>query len=776
MKKLIIILLLFIGFKASAQNTVTLPSGTVSYTPAFRYGGSLTDSLKSFWFNVPGGGYNQWYSGTYVNKYFLRKTDFVDSLANKALYFSTNFQGYGSMASPLDLADSVTINQRLRIGISSAPAWNSLYKIVNMAGNVGIRSHYGTHDIMLFNNLYNISAGNTWHYSGTGFGSFLYLDNGGGLEFFSAPSGTSADSISLTVPVFSVTRTGATLTTMRDTVSADTVVGYLRGELVKIPFTAGGGSDSTIYKTDGTIISDRVADIGLHSLTFHGQSATDSITMSLDHALGFGLDHYNKITHLDGNLYISPGFFDGEAIDSLGNRADVVATASVRNSLSQLLAVNNTLVKSSQLTINTNASATGAPEGFTILDDIYHRGISYTSYTDYINADSLTLMPKQYNDAHYAAIGSGGTTNNSATFNNSGSGATSGTTFDGSAARTISYNTIGAQPTLVSGTNIKTVNSNSLLGSGNVSVGTLTSLTPGIGFVSHTPITTTGTADIDTVSTIATQYDAFKLSGPDGIVSGLVTTVASPPTAVTTAGVYKLNNALVTKGSSTNTTLDVQDATRNRYDLIVGDASGTLSVVSGVLAADAVEPDIPTNKALIASVYIPSTGGTVTPTGGGTGKGTVTKVTSSTTDILVANQTTTPILTLNKVNGVTLAFFDPTSSIQTQLNGKQATLVSGTNIKTVNGNSLVGSGNVTISTGLTTSNFVFNEIPSGTIDGSNVTFTLANTPVTGTIQLFKNGFLLKPTTDYSVSGSTITMVTAPSNTGYSDVLLAHYLK
>jgi hypothetical protein len=240
--------------------------------------------------------------------------------------------------------------------------------------------------------------------------------------------------------------------------------------------------------------------------------------------------------------------------------------------------------------------------------------------------------------------------------------------------------------------------------------------------------------------------------------------------------VYKLNNALVTKGSSTNTTLDVQDATRNRYDLIVGDASGTLSVVSGVLAADAVEPDIPTNKALIASVYIPSTGGTVTPTGGGTGKGTVTKVTSSTTDILVANQTTTPILTLNKVNGVTLAFFDPTSSIQTQLNGKQATLVSGTNIKTVNGNSLVGSGNVTISTGLTTSNFVFNEIPSGTIDGSNVTFTLANTPVTGTIQLFKNGFLLKPTTDYSVSGSTITMVTAPSNTGYSDVLLAHYLK
>jgi hypothetical protein len=41
-------------------------------------------------------------------------------------------------------------------------------------------------------------------------------------------------------------------------------------------------------------------------------------------------------------------------------------------------------------------------------------------------------------------LGGGGTTTNVITFNNSGSGAASGTTFDGSTARTISYNTIGA--------------------------------------------------------------------------------------------------------------------------------------------------------------------------------------------------------------------------------------------------------------------------------------------------------------------------------------------
>lgn len=42
--------------------------------------------------------------------------------------------------------------------------------------------------------------------------------------------------------------------------------------------------------------------------------------------------------------------------------------------------------------------------------------------------------------------GGGGTTTNAITFNNAGSGAASGATFDGSAAKTISYNSIGAQP------------------------------------------------------------------------------------------------------------------------------------------------------------------------------------------------------------------------------------------------------------------------------------------------------------------------------------------
>lgn len=54
---------------------------------------------------------------------------------------------------------------------------------------------------------------------------------------------------------------------------------------------------------------------------------------------------------------------------------------------------------------------------------------------------------------------------------------------------------------------------------------------------------------------------------------------------------------------------------------------------------------------------------------------------------------TASITELNYTDGVT-------SAIQTQLDAKQATLVSGTNIKTINSTSLLGSGNITIASGV----------------------------------------------------------------------------
>jgi len=73
--------------------------------------------------------------------------------------------------------------------------------------------------------------------------------------------------------------------------------------------------------------------------------------------------------------------------------------------------------------------------------------------------------------------------------------------------------------------------------------------------------------------------------------------------------------------------------------------------------------------------------------------------------------------------------------------------------------------------------FVVNETPSGTSNGSNNIFTLANTPVTGTLQLYKNGIRQREgaTEDFTISGATITFNASNKPTPNS-TLVADYRK
>ena len=69
---------------------------------------------------------------------------------------------------------------------------------------------------------------------------------------------------------------------------------------------------------------------------------------------------------------------------------------------------------------------------------------------------------------------------------------------------------------------------------------------------------------------------------------------------------------------------------------------------------------------------------------------------------------------------------------------------------------------------------VRNEIPSGTINGVNTTFTLENTPIGGSVNVYLNGLKLTPSVDlYTFSGNTITFSTYVPETG--DVLNVDYL-
>jgi len=73
------------------------------------------------------------------------------------------------------------------------------------------------------------------------------------------------------------------------------------------------------------------------------------------------------------------------------------------------------------------------------------------------------------------------------------------------------------------------------------------------------------------------------------------------------------------------------------------------------------------------------------------------------------------------------------------------------------------------------SNLVVRETPSGSVNGSNTAFTLANTPIAGTEQVFLNGLLQEPGAgnDYTISGTAITYLTAPVS---GDRLRVTYLK
>ncbi len=67
---------------------------------------------------------------------------------------------------------------------------------------------------------------------------------------------------------------------------------------------------------------------------------------------------------------------------------------------------------------------------------------------------------------------------------------------------------------------------------------------------------------------------------------------------------------------------------------------------------------------------------------------------------------------------------------------------------------------------------VKNEVPSGTLNGSNTVFTLANTPAPNSESVYLNGVRQKKdSNDYTISGDTITFTDAPQST---DILLVDY--
>ena len=74
--------------------------------------------------------------------------------------------------------------------------------------------------------------------------------------------------------------------------------------------------------------------------------------------------------------------------------------------------------------------------------------------------------------------------------------------------------------------------------------------------------------------------------------------------------------------------------------------------------------------------------------------------------------------------------------------------------------------------GASSATFVDGETPSGSVNGSNAVFTLANAPSPATsLRVYQNGTVRTLTGDYTLSGSTLTFVTAPET---GDIIRVDY--
>ena len=71
-------------------------------------------------------------------------------------------------------------------------------------------------------------------------------------------------------------------------------------------------------------------------------------------------------------------------------------------------------------------------------------------------------------------------------------------------------------------------------------------------------------------------------------------------------------------------------------------------------------------------------------------------------------------------------------------------------------------------------NIFAQEVPSGTVDGVNTSFTLTANPVySSTVHIYLNGLLQRQGTDYTVSGTAVSFTNAPAA---GEEILATYIK
>lgn len=265
------------------------------------------------------------------------------------------------------------------------------------------------------------------------------------------------------------------------------------------------------------------------------------------------------------------------------------------------------------------------------------------------------------------------------------------------------------QPTLVSGTNIKTINNLSILGSGNIDIAS------GAAIAASVTFTPTGNISTTNVQLALAELDTEK---QPTLVSGTnIKTING--TSLLGSGDISVSGGASTANAVSFTPVGNISSTSVQAAIAELDSEKQITLVSG------------TNIKTINSSSLLGTG-----------------------DVA---------LQVPLVSGTTIKTINTNSLLGSGNLSVQDTLVSGTNIKTINNASILGSGNINISGGAATATDV-TFTPSGGLSSTNVQTALAEldsekqvTLVSGTNIKTINGSSILGSGDIVIAGGTGTM-------------------
>ncbi len=357
---------------------------------------------------------------------------------------------------------------------------------------------------------------------------------------------TGANALTITASNFNTTATGINSTAIGTTTPSTGAFTTLSASGL---ISANGGL--TLAATQNlTMLSGTGVFAQTYVNTIAGSAFSQSITNNNASVSAIAINGYD-ITQINGtnanNTNTNNGINFNAATNTNSNTINGINFASATGYTNFL--------KTPSLVITSAGNITGA--GTIASGAITSTGIiSGTQLTSTVSTGTAPLIVTSTTPVANLSIGgSAGSVINALTMNNSGSGAASGTTFNGGTAQTISYNTVGASP-LAGSTSLITVgtittgtwNAGAVTSSGAIQGTILTATTAASGLVIGTGVNAT-----TLTSTAATSGKAISFPNAAGTLA-LTTditggTLAGSFTTLTSSG----NSTIGTGASLTNT-------------------------------------------------------------------------------------------------------------------------------------------------------------------------------------------------------------------------------